>query len=616
MADLVTRIIAEDKQFNDKIERSKKQTKQFSETGKLAQGALLKMAGAFGVAASASAVLDKSIKSTQGSGDKFANALGAARTTVDQFFKSMSDGDFSAFSQGLDGIYAKALKTQQALDQLWNTQNSYTRATAKTRLTITSARAEAYDPELPKAERLAAVQSWQSAIGELDEYAKTYRDDLETTIKSIASTYSLLRPEDITLQDIDFATLLDARGTIRDSVKQKAAQDFAAYQAELNRIASENTTTYTQGTNIGTISMDVISDEGIRLQEQTAKKYKEAIIINTLLRRMTDEELRDVTDKLNTYDQINKDLENNRLELNRSLPRLRSRIENEAKEGSGSAVVEQLAQGSIAQLEQQISEAQKVFMNATTDEARRSANELIKSLEARKAFIEIAFKYPEGVGNVKPTGNMLNVSGVKEIPDIDMSGVTQPIDYEPIATYSDYIYEAARRNEDLTSSLYSVGDAMSSISNIVGEGAGAWLQYGASVLQAVGQGIPAILAMTAAKNAEATANAASAATGAASSVAGIPIVGPILAVSAVASIIAALANLPKFADGGVVPGGSFSGDNVLARVNSGELILNKAQQNNLAGALQSGMNGTVKFEIEGKTLVGVLSNEGARRNRR
>ena len=31
-------------------------------------------------------------------------------------------------------------------------------------------------------------------------------------------------------------------------------------------------------------------------------------------------------------------------------------------------------------------------MNATTDEARRSADELIKSLESRKAFIEIGFK--------------------------------------------------------------------------------------------------------------------------------------------------------------------------------------------------------------------------------
>lgn len=615
MADLVTRIIAEDKQFNDKIERSKKQTKQFGETGKLAQGALLKMAGAMGVAASAGAAFDKAIKSTQGSGDKLANTLGAARSTVDQFFKSMSDGDFSVFFHGLDGLYNKALKAQQALDQLWNTQNSYTRATAKTRLTITSARADAYDPELPKEDRLAAVESWKTAIGELDEYAKTYRDDLETTIRSITSTYSLLRPEDITLKDVDFASMLDARGTIRDSVKAKAAEDMAAYQAELNRIAAENTTTITQGTNYGTISQDILSDEGLRLQQEAAKKYQNSIVINTLLRRMTDQELKDITDKLNTYDRINQDLENNRLELNRSLPRLQSRIENESKAGTGSAVVEQLAQGSIAQLEQQISEAQKVFMNATTDEARRSADELIKSLESRKAFIEIEFKYPVGVGNIQQGSSLLNTSGIKEIPDIDMSGVVQPLDYEPVSTYSDYVYEAARRNEDLTSSLYSMGDAMSSISNIVGEGAGAWLQYGASVLQAVGQGLPAILAMTAAKKAEATANAASAATGAASSVAGIPIVGPILAISAVASIVAALTNLPKFATGGIVGGSSFSGDNVLARVNSGELILNAAQQNNLAGAL-TGTGGRVRFEIEGSRLVGILDQESRRRGRR
>ena len=133
----------------------------------------MKMAGAMGVAASATAALDKTIKSTQGSADKFETTLGAARSTVDQFFKSMSDGDFSVFSQGLSDIYNKALKAQQALDQLWNTQNSYTRATAKTRLTITSARADAYDPELPKGERLAAVESWKTAIGELDEYAQT-----------------------------------------------------------------------------------------------------------------------------------------------------------------------------------------------------------------------------------------------------------------------------------------------------------------------------------------------------------------------------------------------------------------------------------------------------------
>ena len=49
-----------------------------------------------------------------------------------------------------------------------------------------------------------------------------------------------------------------------------------------------------------------------------------------------------------------------------------------------------------------------------------------------------------------------------------------------------------------------------------------------------------------------------------------------------ASIKGAVApTAPKFAQGGIVPGSSFSGDNVIARVNSGEMILNDRQQANL-----------------------------------
>lgn len=43
--------------------------------------------------------------------------------------------------------------------------------------------------------------------------------------------------------------------------------------------------------------------------------------------------------------------------------------------------------------------------------------------------------------------------------------------------------------------------------------------------------------------------------------------------------------VPEFETGGIVPGTSFSGDRVPVRVNSGELILNRAQQDTLAGHL-------------------------------
>ena len=58
----------------------------------------------------------------------------------------------------------------------------------------------------------------------------------------------------------------------------------------------------------------------------------------------------------------------------------------------------------------------------------------------------------------------------------------------------------------------------------------------------------------------------------------------------------------SYANGGVVPGTSYTGDKLWARVNSGEMILNRSQQ----AALGSG--GTVKFVIEGSQLKGVLDN--------
>lgn len=118
------------------------------------------------------------------------------------------------------------------------------------------------------------------------------------------------------------------------------------------------------------------------------------------------------------------------------------------------------------------------------------------------------------------------------------------------------------------------------------------------------------------------ADAAESSAKAGKSVAGIPIVGPILAVAAIAAVLAATfaamskaKSAGKFAQGGIIPGNSFSGDNLTANVNSGELILNRAQQGSIAGQLNSNPMGNLRLstEISGSNLRVVLNNDNRQR---
>lgn len=62
---------------------------------------------------------------------------------------------------------------------------------------------------------------------------------------------------------------------------------------------------------------------------------------------------------------------------------------------------------------------------------------------------------------------------------------------------------------------------------------------------------------------------------------------------------------PAFEQGGIVPGNSYSGDNVMARVNSGEMMLNRQQQSMLFQSIASGSiggNQPIVIEIDGREI--------------
>lgn len=86
-------------------------------------------------------------------------------------------------------------------------------------------------------------------------------------------------------------------------------------------------------------------------------------------------------------------------------------------------------------------------------------------------------------------------------------------------------------------------------------------------------------------------------------------------VSTISAIKSATAG--SYEQGGIVPGNSFTGDNLTANVNSGELILNRAQQNTLAAQLRQGYSNNMHLTatIKGTDIQLALNNTSRQQGR-
>ena len=104
--------------------------------------------------------------------------------------------------------------------------------------------------------------------------------------------------------------------------------------------------------------------------------------------------------------------------------------------------------------------------------------------------------------------------------------------------------------------------------------------------------------------------------------ASIPFVGVGVASGFISTMMAAMTAqhaatkaMMAFEDGGIVGGSSYYGDKVIARLNSGEMVLNRRQQTTLFNAIDNGMfdngtngNTTISFKLRGSDIYGSLKN--------
>ena len=143
-----------------------------------------------------------------------------------------------------------------------------------------------------------------------------------------------------------------------------------------------------------------------------------------------------------------------------------------------------------------------------------------------------------------------------------------------------------KTSEGTTETIHAMGSMFESVGKMTDDETAAVLQGLASITGSIAEAVPAIMSLVGAKSAEAIANGL-----AESSKVKFPANIPAIAttIATIMSVIGTIASVAgSFAEGGIISGGSQIGDQMVAKVNSGEMIINGKQQQNLWKAISTG----------------------------
>ena len=583
MADLITRLLLNTQQFDNNLGKSTKQIQGFQQKiqgfSSGAVSAFTKFAGVLGVAYGATELLQKGLNSNATLQDKYNSLMQAGSTVTDQFFTAIYSGDWTVFNDGIE----KAIKNAKEYAETYRNVQRMLETTSikfeQTDARKTQLEAIIEDDTKPLEERKKAQQELDRillmGVADIREASQITERELNNMLADLIGEAQYITTENAQ------KLILDIRN--KYSGLRKELDAYREVRDTKNQVLNPNAFKYS-------------GDEWYKINQDATKKYyqeytkDQRAYYDELLRladRMNDEtfssfqglfdKLNDLNDKAGTWE---KDRAGARDEI--------AGIKTTASKK------EIIPAGSIMEMQKKIADLRKKYENAADEGTRVGFMKAIKEAETELKMMQL-----RAAGtSLLPTGEINKPVG-RNIADDVKSGY---INIKPIST------DSIQANYDYADSLGAIASIMGSVTNMTNEGAAGWLAYGANILSSISAAIPMITSLTTALTAKAAAEAAG-------SAAAVPVVGWINAVAAITAIMSAMAAVPKFADGGIIGGNSFIGDNMIARVNSGEMILNNRQQRNLfnlldgKGGTSVNAGGEVKLRIEGRDLVGVINSQ-------
>ena len=268
----------------------------------------------------------------------------------------------------------------------------------------------------------------------------------------------------------------------------------------------------------------------------------------------------------------------------------KSKAEEKANNKLNTSVIsgaseDNLPKGSMAYLDNQISGKKKELSLAVNDADRIRISRELDELVSKRREMELVVKYKD-----------LKAPDAVKKPSSNLAGLaTLPEKLDKIAPIPD---KSVKNVDDMTTGMENMSTILGSLGGLISQSSdnmGSWaLSSAANIAQMIVQ-------LQALATAQGVASAFS-----------IPWPASLAAVATVLTTVASIfGSLPQFAEGGIIGGSSYFGDRLLARVNSGEMILNQKQQRRLYDLTTSDGGTTVSLgvsRIQGSDLYLALSN--------
>lgn len=562
MSDILTRLLLNTGDYDKKLAKAKASSNDFAANiGSKAVAAVGKFAAGIGIAMGGVEAFNKVMRSTQTLSDALDNNMNALKGSVDAFFQSLASGNWDAFNGGLMQTIRNMKQVSVMQDMLADAKLTMGFDTRQFEREYVRLEGIIDDESKSKAEREAAVAEMDALV---NRFKNRVQKTAEGAAKTLVAEMNAKFGQDFTLEDLE-KYITEVNNEFLDT---ETLQRLNKYKEDLKKF--EGGKDYVFGgvvTSIDQFKAQNKELEKMRLlqedNDESRQKMLDQLIYATDLYRQGDEYLKRSLEKHNKI-----------ASLNRATTR-----------GSKTEVTA----GSIAALDAEIRRLQQEYANTASEAARMAAAKAIAELQRQKGVIELQARVSmPSVGNGK-SGSLAALAG----------GLPTTLGSTPLTIRKEDI----KNTTDYAGAINSVANALTAVSTATGEGAAAFLSWASSVMTATAQAVQAIHTVVAAKTAEAAASAGA-------SAASTPVVGWLMIGGAIAAALAAFTKIPKFAEGGIVGGSSYFGDKLLARVNSGEMILNQGQQARALALMDGGSNVRVSGDVRlnGKDIYISLRN--------